>query len=301
MTSKACVSMCVLGFVLCGCEAGVDDEFSDDELGDFRSGVGLDHMPTTPRLNTPELNDSCGYFFPAQCTADIETDDGAISPSVFECGIWLIPKIFEYSFLVTKEDGNTPLYSIDREQVFPKSDKSTKESAFSECERFVVHKGLSLSDDGNVSQSDRLHVACAESASGKAARWGHVPWADELGLERYEAAIRVIRADYCATGIAHTEEGKAIYFLDNPDLDPNTVRGFMSRGEYPLEAVWGLDGAICIESRRINESQELECGEKPTCSELGGLAAILASEEYDVFAVTRLPSLPCNRVVCTND
>ncbi|MFY0534096.1 ADYC domain-containing protein [Nannocystis pusilla] len=89
--------------------------------------------------------------------------------------------------------------------------------------------------------------------------FGYRPF--ELGLARFEAILRVILADYCGEGTSWTEVGTLIDLVDkwNVGLGGGTV----------TDAVWGLDGAVCIGAQpRIFPYSDIKCDTKakpPMC------------------------------------
>lgn len=285
------VVMCAVGLVLCGCEGGADDELSEDELVDFRSGG----LSTTGRLNSPAmLNGSTPFaskIWTSQCHSNVSTNHGHLNITEFSCD-WSDVMAIVYNFTKVA-GGNVPRYRFSAETWF---DSPEPESIYtsSDCTQgFVVHKGSSLSNKGEVSYSpNSLLLACSTSAAGKAALWGHGPW---RGYPRYEAAIRVVRADYCGNGNSHTNEGTVIHFLDNSGPDTK----FTKTPGITLEAVWGYHGALCLNTQR-RWGDPIEC-DIPTCGELGDA---LIKYTGNVFAVTRLAEVPappepmCGEHIC---
>jgi hypothetical protein len=96
----------------------------------------------------------------------------------------------------------------------------------------------------------RILLTCIGGAEGKCVRFGYKPWGigpDNVSLAPYfQACVRLVRADYCGDGTAHTRDGTPIDIFD-------TV-GIQRAGTTPemtFEAVWGPDGAVCVRRTRL--------------------------------------------------
>ena len=86
---------------------------------------------------------------------------------------------------------------------------------------------------------DGLTWACRGAALAKAVEWGYRPWVSAAMEDAHEAAVRMIRADYCGDGVTHTTNGTAIDVSDKWNIQkPDTT--------WPIEAKWGPDGAVCL-------------------------------------------------------
>jgi hypothetical protein len=86
--------------------------------------------------------------------------------------------------------------------------------------------------------------ACRTAAIAKCIEFGYRPWASKHGValaNHHQACTRMVRADYCGNGQAHTLNGTSIHVLDQLGLhtqSPNT--------SYVVEAEWGPNGATCL-------------------------------------------------------
>lgn len=116
-------------------------------------------------------------------------------------------------------------------------------------------------------EQDRVHLGCLSGATGKAATWGY-PAAS--GLDKMEAATRVIRADYCADGTSHTVDGTPLYMGDdNFSLPANS-----GQNPHKWEADWNFDGA-----RRVYHTRDgSDPGNYDNC----------LSTSWNLFALTDL-------------
>ncbi len=104
-----------------------------------------------------------------------------------------------------------------------------------------------------------LYLACVSGAVGKARTWGY-----GLGtLASFEAAVRMVRADYCYDGASWTITGTAVQVQDDYDIN-----GFL-HGQYPTEGVWTTGGLACLGQPRSKAftAGQVICGGAavPTC------------------------------------
>jgi hypothetical protein len=115
--------------------------------------------------------------------------------------------------------------------------------------------------------ADLVTLACRDGALAKCTEWGYWPWATtldcnedgtkcewvELG-ELHQACTRMLRADYCGDGTAHTVDGVAIDVFDDLDISKRVTK-------WPVEAEWGPDGATCLG----HNFRSAPAGVKPAC------------------------------------
>ena len=115
-----------------------------------------------------------------------------------------------------------------------------------------------------VASDAGVTYACRGAALAKCVEWGYKPWttsADNVSLYDYhQACTRMVRADYCGEGVAHTVTGTPIHVLDQHGVqkkDPNV--------NYVVEAEWGPNGATCLNSANTRlPDQSLSC-QLPAC------------------------------------
>ena len=114
--------------------------------------------------------------------------------------------------------------------------------------------------------------ACRGAALAKCVEWGYRPWAAASGVslrDFHQACTRMVRADYCGDGEAHTYNGTPIHVhdaLDVQGVDPNI--------DYEVEAEWGPDGAVCFNPGSARQPEFAVGCELPACGEsfaAGGL------------------------------
>ncbi|MEZ4452857.1 MAG: ADYC domain-containing protein [Nannocystaceae bacterium] len=117
--------------------------------------------------------------------------------------------------------------------------------------------------------------ACRGAALAKCIEWGYRPWAELAGVslrDFHQACTRMVRADYCGDGIAHTLTGTPIHVLDTLDIqivDPNYT--------YAVEAEWGPDGAVCFNAANARHPElTVDCS-LPSCGGAFSSGGILQS------------------------
>ena len=105
-----------------------------------------------------------------------------------------------------------------------------------------------------------LYIGCLAGGVGKAGTWGF--WPDETlsgpkprgsldFLENFEAAVRMVRADYCGDGKSYTDVGTQIVVdYQWPVLVATDKWSRPSAPSDPLEALWTPQGAACVETPR---------------------------------------------------
>jgi hypothetical protein len=110
-----------------------------------------------------------------------------------------------------------------------------------------------------------LTWACRGAAIAKAIEWGFRPWATVDGTllkNHHQAAVRMIRADYCGNGTHHTSNGNPIDIEDT-----KRVQTFDSL-TWSVEAAWGPNGAVCLNTPRKlywPRASINPCSSLPTC------------------------------------
>lgn len=135
-------------------------------------------------------------------------------------------------------------------------------------ERYArIYDGLRV--DAGIGQIEYLsdgalhHIACTASAPGKASLYGYDP--EHVTLEAFVLANRVIRADYCADGHPYTYPGNSLQMYDNfTSEQPMPFQEVKDLPGSTLEAVWGPDGVICVDTPRTDNlgRDEIVCPAK---------------------------------------
>ncbi|MEZ4449828.1 MAG: ADYC domain-containing protein, partial [Nannocystaceae bacterium] len=140
-------------------------------------------------------------------------------------------------------------------------DKDPYANAFVYRYHAYLVEDLHVAADGTFSEApSTFFLACRSGAVGKAIHWGYNP--AKWGMELHELATRVVRADYCGTGVSFTQAGNAVQLHDK--LTPQ-VNEF-SKVTLTDEAAWDLDlsRATCVTLPRDhalrNGFQGIDCG-----------------------------------------
>lgn len=148
----------------------------------------------------------------------------------------------------------------------------------------VVQSNLEVDPDtGDISaRPNTVFVACLRGALGEISYeplgYGFRPW--ETGLMVFEAATDMLRANYCDDGIPWTEYGNQIAQQNKYGIGNGVLGGH-------LDAVWTLDGAICLgENLRGGRKYEhIVCDNKPPlCSDAEGLLMYQQSGRFITHA-----------------
>ncbi|WP_154662590.1 ADYC domain-containing protein [Solimonas flava] len=109
---------------------------------------------------------------------------------------------------------------------------------------------VSLPED-HPGRDHAITLSCASGAVVKCARFGYKPWArgphGEDLVPLHAACVRMVRADYCGDGHAHTRNGTMIDVYDDLAVQ---VRGLGDDPSFSFEAGWSPDGAVCLRHTR---------------------------------------------------
>ncbi|MCA9706891.1 MAG: hypothetical protein KDK70_13645 [Myxococcales bacterium] len=126
----------------------------------------------------------------------------------------------------------------------------------------AVYRDIDVHPDGSITPlPERLYIGCIAGAVGKASLFGYRPEIGSFALQQiaigndpvhaFSAATRMIRADYCGDGTSFTQTGTPIYVQDKVIINDGPSGLFVWPGPQN-EAVWGLDGAWCVDLPRIH-------------------------------------------------
>ena len=111
----------------------------------------------------------------------------------------------------------------------------------------------SWDEHGNHVADGNVTITCLSGVVGKCVRLGYKPWHSHEGKQSmwdfHQACTRMMRADYCGNGIAHTRNGTPIDVFDRLGIQKETVQTDMQ-----FEAAWSSDGATCIVKPRLKDS-----------------------------------------------
>lgn len=116
-----------------------------------------------------------------------------------------------------------------------------------------------------ISDPEVFTFGCHGFVLAKCAEMGYAPWLEAWEClpdqqctkttfeAHHQACTRMMRADFCGNGVSHTVDGKLINPYDSFGMRLDEL-------DWPFEAEWDEDGAICAASVRIE-------GEIPACLE----------------------------------
>lgn len=108
--------------------------------------------------------------------------------------------------------------------------------------------------EGHPGREHAITITCSSGAVGKCSRFGYRPWAQgpdgEDLMPLHAACVRMVRADYCGDGGAHTRERTTIDVYD--DLAIQT-RSLTDDTNFAFEAGWTEAGAVCVHHTRWSD------------------------------------------------
>ncbi|MEM7151689.1 MAG: ADYC domain-containing protein [Myxococcota bacterium] len=201
------------------------------------SGYVIDH---------PDFNDTVwhlesfepGGVFQHQLTVETGYDPGSATP------------LYNFSYSLGHGEGSVSTCLMEGEEPLTSA---------------AVYAGLNVDDQTGAISHDPalLYIGCVAGAVGKASLWNYRPEtlpaaAGGTPLQVFQAAVAMIRADYCGDGNAYTLPGTPIHAEDK--FGHNFIPTPPFIGPAPLdEAVWGLNGAVCLDYRRVNNGNPVAC------------------------------------------
>jgi hypothetical protein len=101
-------------------------------------------------------------------------------------------------------------------------------------------------------------------------------------LDERQAMLKMLTADYCGDGRSFTEDGHHLEYADAGGWYTNPWGPFNGRGT-SFEAIWGPDGAVCLDTPRLVIKDEIVCdplkrelplNRPPPCADLKKLAKL---------------------------
>ena len=104
-------------------------------------------------------------------------------------------------------------------------------------------------------EAGTFELTCSGGAQGKCVRFGYAPWrnASAATYERYNACVRMVRADYSGDGKGTTRNGMLI---DLYDFDG--IQSMDDASGLEFEAGWTSAGAVCVRHPRVRENVDLD-------------------------------------------
>jgi hypothetical protein len=143
--------------------------------------------------------------------------------------------------------------------------------------------GRSLPDGRFVAAEPGVfELICTAGARGKCVRFGYHPWERAVDGEpmrdRYDACVRLVRADYCGDNRGWTRDGTEIDLWDDLGIQRSDSGADPA---FSFEAGWNAKGAVCVAHTRIPENITLDrlkaacprLAAAPTCDETSARGA----------------------------
>jgi hypothetical protein len=125
---------------------------------------------------------------------------------------------------------------------------------------------------GAWTDTGTFSFACRMASIAKCVEFGYKPW-DGFG-DHHKACVRMLRADYCGDGIAHTVNGTPINLYDNAGVQVDTE-------SWSVDATWGPNGAVCMTNNYRGGTQP-SCHAAKYSASCGGFAGgALLVDEYN--------------------
>lgn len=140
----------------------------------------------------------------------------------------------------------------------------------------------------------KFTFACVGSALAKCILvMGYKPWNKAMpksggaavSLDAlHQACVRAVRADYCGDGESMTQPGERVNFYDRFDIGRDEA-------DWPLEALWSPDGALCINTPRLATAPE---------NPRSGRAPLPVLDYIRTHCPQRLSTKPCDAAANAN-
>ena len=176
--------------------------------------------------------------------------------------------------------GETVLYTV----LMKRPGGDTWESACSsdgmQDPRAIAVAGIWNATGAHVEKPGSFTFACVSGVIAKCVRWGYRPWQQVNGIslkDYHQACTRMARADYCGDGVSHTREGTTVAVFDNLGGSEEALAQGMR-----FEAVWTVDGAICMRRPRWREPVTAIVGSRPSAIRCEDRLRKLRSDSSDM-------------------
>lgn len=116
-----------------------------------------------------------------------------------------------------------------------------------------------------VNGKEVFSLSCMSGAVAKCAHWGYVPGSEAGALtDHFAACVHAARAEYQA-GTAYTCPGTIVDFFDTIGIQPPSLQPGLV-----VEAAWGKNGLLCLNSARFPACQGLVTASACTPEQLSG-------------------------------
>lgn len=148
------------------------------------------------------------------------------------------------------------------------------------------HERLSIGD-----RTVDVSFSCANGAIAKCVAWGYDPFA--IGPDLHQTCTRMVRADYCGTGIPFTKDGTMIDVFDTRGVQTPT-----NDASFSFEAAWGTNGAVCVNRTRFDAHDARGAAVAPSCWANLPRCSSLAEASTTYGATIANASRPQSRTYC---
>jgi len=101
--------------------------------------------------------------------------------------------------------------------------------------------------------------SCMDGAIGKCVAWGYDP--AKVGTDLHQSCTRMVRADYCGTGVSFTKDGTTIDIFDARGIEQPTA----GDASLVFEAAWTTAGAACVNRTRYDRVTSSGAAVLPSC------------------------------------
>ena len=108
--------------------------------------------------------------------------------------------------------------------------------------------------------------ACRAASIAKCVEMGYKTW--DGFADQQHACVRMLRADYCGDGVAHTVNGTPINIYDNVGVQADTE-------SWQLDGEWTADGALCFNHYRGGSMPSCSAKYSTSCGSFGGGALLI--------------------------
>jgi hypothetical protein len=120
-----------------------------------------------------------------------------------------------------------------------------------------------------------FNVACAGTAMLKMdlLRYTRASAATPLTVPQRQTLLKTLTADYCGGGRPYTVNGHPLIYTDALGRVPGVpldIPGLLAKGA-TVEAIWGPDGAICLDVPRLVDRAQIDCSPRrdpPPCGDI---------------------------------
>jgi uncharacterized protein YjbI with pentapeptide repeats len=104
-----------------------------------------------------------------------------------------------------------------------------------------------------------VSYSCTDGAIAKCVLWGYHP--SIVGADLHQSCTRMVRADYCGSGVSYTKNGTLIDVYDTQGIEQPTA----GDSSFVFEAAWTTSGAACVNRTRYEAVSPSGSVVMPSC------------------------------------